>query len=164
MEFKVVNGALHIFNEIKELLMKCIAVIFICIFGLLQTSCSEDGDDINAILGDKLLKVTGCVYNGVNVNGEAVKEFYSNPYIFKMSSAGSFECELTKGSHIYGLWQANGNTRSIKLDVKRIDGVVSTELGRHVYEIVENAQRYSGDSNVLKFYKDSRNFITLNVE
>lgn len=124
-------------------------------------SCEDEGDDVSEIFVDKKFKITGCVYNGVNVNGEETKKFYSNPYYIDFKS-GAFVAELANGRKLSGGWTADGDSREMRFDIRQNEGEDDV-LSRKVYEIMKNIRNYSGDANVIKLYKDGNNFLILNA-
>lgn len=124
-------------------------------------SCEDEGDDVSEIFVDKKFKITGCVYNGVNVNGEETKKFYSNPYYIDFKS-GAFVAELANGRKLSGGWTADGDSRGMRFDIRQNEGEDDV-LSRKVYEIMKNIRTYSGDANVIKLYKDGNNFLILNA-
>lgn len=124
-------------------------------------SCEDEGDDVSEIFIDKKFKITGCVYNGVNVNGEETKKFYSNPYYIDFKS-GAFVAELASGRKLSGGWTADGDSREMRFDIRQNEGEDDV-LSRKVYEIMKNIRNYSGDANVIKLYKDGNNFLILNA-
>lgn len=143
---------------------QAVFIMFAFAFSFVLCSCDDDVDDIDIIFNDKKMKITGCVYNGVGLNGERVKEFYSNPYYVEFFSSGAFQCVLTDGSDVSGYWSAGGEERKVKFDVRSVRDADKTTLSRQVFEILKNATRYSGDSNVMKIYKDSGNYLILNAK
>lgn len=124
-------------------------------------SCEDEGDDVSEIFVDKKFKITGCVYNGVNVNGEETKKFYSNPYYIDFKS-GAFVAELASGRKLSGGWTADGDSRGMRFDIRQNEGEDDV-LSRKVYEIMKNIRNYSGDANVIKLYKDGNNLLILNA-
>lgn len=124
-------------------------------------SCEDEGDDVSEIFVDKKFKITGCVYNGVNVNGEETKKFYSNPYYIDFKS-GAFVAELASGRKLSGGWTADGDSRGMRFDIRQNEGEDDV-LSRKVYDIMKNIRNYSGDANVIKLYKDGNNFLILNA-
>lgn len=154
-------GPLFLMGKARFCLFFSIAAVLAAV---LFSSCSEDGDDLNELFADKKFKITGCVYNGVNINGMEVKEFYSNPYYLELNAGGSFKCELVSGSLVTGTWRADGENRLMVLNVMNSDGTDKSVLSRQVFEVLRNVGSYSGDSNVMKLYKDKNNFLTLNSD
>mgnify|MGYP007119871725 CR=1 FL=1 len=104
-------------------------------------SCEDEGDDVSEIFVDKKFKITGCVYNGVNVNGEEAKKFYSNPYYIDFKS-GAFVAELASGRKLSGGWTADGDSRGMRFDIRQNEGEDDV-LSRKVYEIMKNIRNFS---------------------
>lgn len=137
------------------------ALAIMLALALTWCSCEDEGDDVSEIFVDKKFKITGCVYNGVNVNGEETKKFYSNPYYIDFKS-GAFVAELANGRKLSGGWTADGDSRGMRFDIRQNEGEDDV-LSRKVYEIMKNIRNYSGDANVIKLYKDGNNFLILNA-
>lgn len=137
------------------------ALAIMLALALTWCSCEDEGDDVSEIFVDKKFKITGCVYNGVNVNGEEAKKFYSNPYYIDFKS-GTFVAELANGRKLSGGWTADGDSRGMRFDIRQNEGEDDV-LSRKVYEIMKNIRNYSGDANVIKLYKDGNNFLILNA-
>ena len=137
------------------------ALTIMLALALTWCSCEDEGDDVSEIFVDKKFKITGCVYNGVNVNGEETKKFYSNPYYIDFKS-GAFVAELANGRKVSGGWTADGDSREMRFDIRQNEGEDDV-LSRKVYDIMKNIRNYSGDANVIKLYKDGNNFLILNA-
>jgi hypothetical protein len=137
------------------------ALAIMLALALTWCSCEDEGDDVSEIFVDKKFKITGCVYNGVNVNGEETKKFYSNPYYIDFKS-GAFVAELANGRKLSGGWTADGDSREMRFDIRQNEGEDDV-LSRKVYEIMKNIRNYSGDANVIKLYKDGNNLLILNA-
>lgn len=146
------NNLLHLFG----------AFVLMLSAALMWCSCEDEGDDVDEIFVDKKFKITGCVYNGVNVNGEEAKKFYSNPYYIDFKN-GTFVSELASGRKVSGGWTADGESREMKFSVRQSEGEDDV-LSRKVYEILKNVRSYSGDANVVKLCKDGNNFLILNAD
>lgn len=137
------------------------ALAIMLALALTWCSCEDEGDDVSEIFVDKKFKITGCVYNGVNVNGEETKKFYSNPYYIDFK-IGAFVAELASGRKLSGGWTADGDSRGMRFDIRQNEGEDDV-LSRKVYEIMKNIRNYSGDANVIKLYKDGNNLLILNA-
>ncbi len=132
---------------------------------LVFQACSDDGDDVEMIFTgkDKSWYVTGLMYNGVGLNGEEVKEFYSNPYYLKFDN-NSVSGALATGSELVGYWSADGDSRRLTIKIQHYTAGKATPLSTKVFDIIKNATSYSGDSNVMKIKKDANNYIMLNAK
>lgn len=146
---------------LENLVLRTGALVIMLAVALTWCSCEDEGDDVSEIFVDKKFKITGCVYNGVNVNGEEAKKFYSNPYYIDFKS-GTFVAELANGRKLSGGWTADGDSRGMRFDIRQSEGEDDV-LSRKVYEIMKNIRNYSGDANVIKLYRDGNNFLILNA-
>lgn len=146
---------------LENLVLRTGALVIMLAVALTWCSCEDEGDDVSEIFVDKKFKITGCVYNGVNVNGEEAKKFYSNPYYIDFKN-GTFVAELANGRKLSGGWTADGDSRGIRFDIRQSEGEDDV-LSRKVYEIMKNIRNYSGDANVIKLYRDGNNFLILNA-
>lgn len=146
---------------LENLVLRTGALVIMLAVALTCCSCEDEGDDVSEIFVDKKFKITGCVYNGVNVNGEEAKKFYSNPYYIDFNS-GTFVAELANGRKLSGGWTADGDSRGMRFDIRQSEGEDDV-LSRKVYEIMKNIRNYSGDANVIKLYRDGNNFLILNA-
>lgn len=146
---------------LENLVLRTGALVIMLAVALTWCSCEDEGDDVSEIFVDKKFKITGCVYNGVNVNGEEAKKFYSNPYYIDFRS-GTFVAELANGRKLSGGWTADGDSRGMRFDIRQSEGEDDV-LSRKVYEIMKNIRNYSGDANVIKLYRDGNNFLILNA-
>lgn len=146
---------------LENLVLRAGALVIMLAVALTWCSCEDEGDDVSEIFVDKKFKITGCVYNGVNVNGEEAKKFYSNPYYIDFRS-GTFVAELANGRKLSGGWTADGDSRGMRFDIRQSEGEDDV-LSRKVYEIMKNIRNYSGDANVIKLYRDGNNFLILNA-
>lgn len=146
---------------LENLVLRAGALVIMLAVAMTWCSCEDEGDDVSEIFVDKKFKITGCVYNGVNVNGEEAKKFYSNPYYIDFKS-GTFVAELANGRKLSGGWTADGDSRGMRFDIRQNEGEDDV-LSRKVYEIMKNIRTYSGDANVIKLYKDGNNFLILNA-
>lgn len=146
---------------LENLVLRAGALVIMLAVALTWCSCEDEGDDVSEIFVDKKFKITGCVYNGVNVNGEEAKKFYSNPYYIDFKS-GTFVAELANGRKLSGGWTADGDSRGMRFDIRQSEGEDDV-LSRKVYEIMKNIRNYSGDANVIKLYRDGNNFLILNA-
>ncbi len=125
-------------------------------------SCSDDGDDIDEIFADKTWYVTGAKINGMTVNGEDLKQFYSNPYFVKFTNnsvSGAFET----GSSFVGYWHADGEDRTLRFEITAHAEGNATTLSKKLYDIFINTTHYAGDANVIYFKKDGNNYLMLNT-
>lgn len=146
---------------LENLVLRTGALVIMLAVAMTWCSCEDEGDDVSEIFVDKKFKITGCVYNGVNVNGEEAKKFYSNPYYIDFKS-GTFVAELANGRKLSGGWTADGDSRGMRFDIRQSEGEDDV-LSRKVYEIMKNIRNYSGDANVIKLYRDGNNFLILNA-
>lgn len=146
---------------LENLVLRAGALVIMLAVAMTWCSCEDEGDDVSEIFVDKKFKITGCVYNGVNVNGEEAKKFYSNPYFIDFRS-GTFVAELANGRKLSGGWTADGDSRGMRFDIRQSEGEDDV-LSRKVYEIMKNIRNYSGDANVIKLYRDGNNFLILNA-
>ncbi len=146
---------------LEKMVLRTGALVIMLAVALTWCSCEDEGDDVSEIFVDKKFKITGCVYNGVNVNGEEAKKFYSNPYYIDFRS-GTFVAELANGRKLSGGWTADGDSRGMRFDISQSEGEDDV-LSRKVYEIMKNIRNYSGDANVIKLYRDGNNFLILNA-
>lgn len=146
---------------LENLVLRAGALVIMLAVAMTWCSCEDEGDDVSEIFVDKKFKITGCVYNGVNVNGEEAKKFYSNPYYIDFKS-GTFVAELANGRKLSGGWTADGDSRGMRFDIRQSEGEDDV-LSRKVYEIMKNIRNYSGDANVIKLYRDGNNFLILNA-
>lgn len=146
---------------LENLVLRAGALVIMLAVAMTWCSCEDEGDDVSEIFVDKKFKITGCVYNGVNVNGEETKKFYSNPYYIDFRS-GTFVAELANGRKLSGGWTADGDSRGMRFDIRQSEGEDDV-LSRKVYEIMKNIRNYSGDANVIKLYRDGNNFLILNA-
>lgn len=146
---------------LENLVLRAGALVIMLAVAMTWCSCEDEGDDVSEIFVDKKFKITGCVYNGVNVNGEEAKKFYSNPYYIDFRS-GTFVAELANGRKLSGGWTADGDSRGMRFDIRQNEGEDDV-LSRKVYEIMKNIRNYSGDANVIKLYRDGNNFLILNA-
>lgn len=146
---------------LENLVLRAGALVIMLAVAMTWCSCEDEGDDVSEIFVDKKFKITGCVYNGVNVNGEEAKKFYSNPYYIDFRS-GTFVAELANGRKLSGGWTADGDSRGMRFDIRQSEGEDDV-LSRKVYEIMKNIRNYSGDANVIKLYRDGNNFLILNA-
>jgi len=146
---------------LENLVLRAGALVIMLAVAMTWCSCEDEGDDVSEIFVDKKFKITGCVYNGVNVNGEEAKKFYSNPYYIDFKS-GTFVAELANGRKLSGGWTADGDSRGMRFDIRQSEGEDDV-LSRKVYEIMKNIRSYSGDANVIKLYRDGNNFLILNA-
>lgn len=146
---------------LENLVLRAGALVIMLAVALTWCSCEDEGDDVSEIFVDKKFKITGCVYNGVNVNGEEAKKFYSNPYYIDFKS-GTFVAELANGRKLSGGWTADGDSRGMRFDIRQSEGEDDV-LSRKVYEIMKNIRNYSGDANVIELYRDGNNFLILNA-
>lgn len=149
------------FSQRSRSVLQNAIIMFVCAMTSFLCACTDEGDDIESIWSDKKLKITGCVYNGVQVNGNNAKEFYTHPYFLEMSNGRTFKCVLNAGSVILGTWNADGKSKEIVFKITQNEGVGNTPLSRQAFEILKNARYYSGDSNVMKIHKDDGNFLML---
>ncbi len=137
-----------------------VALMTVCAFAF--QSCSDGGDDIEEIFQGKTWYVTGAKVNGLNVNGEDLLQFYSNPY-YMIFTNNSVSGALEHGSEFVGYWQADGESKTLKITVKNYTTGNSTPLSNKVYDILRNATHYAGDANVLYIKQNDNNYIMLNT-
>ncbi len=78
-------------------------------------------------------------------------------------SSATFGGALVAGSNIGGTWKANGKDHSIYLNFQQAENVTMSALSNNIYNVLKNAQHYSGDVNVLKIMQDNYNFIRLSA-
>ena len=127
-------------------------LIIALIPSLLATSCQNE-DDIDAI------------FNGTNITGEELKSIYANANSFFLTfSASTFGGVLVAGSNVSGTWKADGKDQSIFLNFQSESNVNLSPLSSNIYNVLKNAQHYSGDVNVLKIMQDNYNFIRLSSQ
>ena len=131
---------------------------------LIATSCQSE-DDIEAIFNGKTWYITGGCINGTNISGNDLKSLYTNDnsYFITFASA-TFGGVLVAGSNIGGTWKANGKDHSIYLNFQQAENVTMSALSNNIYNVLKNAQHYSGDVNVLKIMQDNYNFIRLSAK
>ncbi len=138
-------------------------MLLMLVCGTSFTSCSDDGDDIEEIFQGKTWYVTGAKVNGLNINGQDLKQFYSNPYYMKFTN-NSVSGVLEQGSEFSGYWQADGESRTLKISINNYTEGNSTPLSKQVYDILRNTSTYAGDANVLYIKKNENNYIMLNTK
>ena len=161
MKNKICTGS-YMFDIFTRKMHSVGLLMLVSIFILTWYSCEDEGDSLEEIIIDKKFKITGCVYNGVSVNDNEVRQLYTSPYFLGFANT-TFTAELVTGSNVSGEWSADGSRRSIIFKIKQKVGVEKTNLSRQVFEILENVKKYSGDSNVIVLYKDNDNFLILNA-
>ncbi|MBR2191725.1 MAG: DUF4847 family protein [Bacteroidaceae bacterium] len=139
-------------------------LIIALIPSLLATSCQNE-DDIDAIFNGKTWFITGGCINGTNITGEELKSIYANSNSFFLTfSASTFGGVLVAGSNVSGTWKADGKDQSIYLNFQSESNVNLSPLSSNIYNVLKNAQHYSGDVNVLKIMQDNYNFIRLSSQ
>ena len=136
-----------------------ITIYLVC--STLFSNC-ENSDDIEEIFIGKNWKIHGATFNGVAINGKVVNELYSSADSYWINfSSTTFEGKLQSGNHIRGIWSADGKSKSIQINIKTNLDINSSTLGQQIYQVLDNATSYSGDSNVLTIYQDRNNFVRL---
>ncbi len=132
--------------------------IFILATLLLMCGCNKE-DDLSEIFSGRF-KITGYRYNGVCEN-DKLKEMNKNLNLYCITFSGNtFTGILNEGETFNGSWTAIPVSREFRVGM---NGAVptSTELGRMVINILNNASGYSGDHNVMRIYQDKSNYIDL---
>ncbi len=144
----------YIYSLLSALLMTVAVMPFL--------ACSDDGDDIEEIFGNKTWYIVGGVMNGNNIEGEDLRQFYSNPYYLKFTN-NSVSGALEQGSEFAGYWTANGENKTISFDIRNYREGNVTPLSKKIRNIIEKTTHYSGDANILYFYTDNGSNIMLNT-
>lgn len=122
----------------------------------------ENSDDIEEIFIGKNWKIHGATFNGVAINGKVVNELYSSTDSYWINfSVTTFEGKLQLGNYIRGIWSADGKSKAIQIKIKTNLDINSSTLGQQIYQVLDKATSYSGDSNVLTIYQDRNNFVRL---
>ncbi len=121
-------------------------------------SCNKN-DDLDEIFSGRF-KITSYRYNGTFENGKLTELNKSRDNYWIFFSGGTLNGMLTNGVVFNGTWQADPESRDMKVRVSDI-ATYPSELSRYVINILRNATSYSGDHNVLRIYQDKNNYIDL---
>lgn len=148
-------------SSISHKNIKSIFCLLLILSTLNVVSCDKNDDTIT-IFNEKRWKITGCTYNGVNINNESIKELYREPYYIEMFGNGVLTGKLSNNISIKGTWNAEGNSRSIHLFINPIEISNASFICNKIFEILNGVTKYEGDSNVIKLIKDRNNFLILN--
>lgn len=128
----------------------------------LLSGCSTE-DDLNEIFIGNTFHITNLTYNSTTISKDLTELYESgNEAYYIVFNNQTFQGTLRKGTHIEGTWHADGKNNRFSMKFGSSTSLpVRSDIQDKIYDILLNAQSYSGDSNVLKIYKDSSSFITL---
>ncbi len=148
----------------NKFIIYLLTIITVSVSSVLMAGCDNE-DDIDELFIGKTWYIRGATFNGTSINGENVKELYAVPNTYKISfSSGTFNGTLVSGSSFRGIWHADGKSRNLTLKIQQQSGIEINRLSQQIFDVINNATRYSGDSNVMQIYKDNTNFILLSSE
>lgn len=130
---------------------------------LLLSSCAKE-DDVQAIFEGKTWYVTGAVINGQSIDGAEITALFASQetYLLRFSST-TFTGILASGSSLAGTWSADGKHQTLSLKIQQADQVNATTLSRNLYNILNSATSYSGDTHILYIKADNKNYIQFDV-
>lgn len=141
--------------------MKFSTLVIVAMLSLF-VSCDKE-DDIDEIFCNGMFQITGMTYNGIKTVKD-VSEFYKqeNTYRIKFNKQ-TFQGTLQAGSHIEGIWNADGTTHFFSMQFGSNTNVTNSNnaIQQKIYQILSGARKYSGDSNVLKIHDDKDSFVEL---
>ena len=121
-------------------------------------SCNKN-DDLDEIFSGRF-KITSYRYNDIYDNGKLTELNKTRDNYWVSFSGGTLNGMLTNGVGFNGTWQADPESRDMKVRISDI-ATYPSELSRYVINILRNATSYSGDHNVLTIKKDNKNYIVL---
>lgn len=125
------------------------------------TSCTRE-DDINEIFLNKCWYINGICKEGKEATKEDLETlFHSGKNCYRIIfNDGTFIATLSPQNVITGAWSADGKKQTIHL--YNVDATSSSStLDNRIIEIIQKANSYEGDANVLLIKKDKNNFIRM---
>lgn len=141
--------------------MKSLAYIALATLTLCLPACSNE-DDVNTIFLGKTWQITSATTEGETLNGEEIKELYSQDGTYYIVfTASTFTGALVSGSSIAGKWWADGDSHDLRLNFTTAQQVNASYVSRTIYDILANSTAYTGDENTLTIKKDSKNYILM---
>lgn len=141
-----------------KLIFRSLFVILVCVA---CAACSTD-DDIDEIFIGKTWYMSGGKLNGTDFSKDEVSSLYVNKdsYWIVFSNT-SFNGKLSAGTSFSGTWTADGDHRSLKLNITSQENCEEMVLDRNIFHVLKNVCRYKGDANILEIFSDDDSYINL---
>lgn len=140
-------------------------IIIFFILAILSTSCltgCSSDDDIEDIFMGKTWYMSGGKLNGADFTKDQVSSLYVNKDSYWIVfGKGTFSGKLSEGTNFNGRWEANGSSRALKIEISSSLNCEETPLDANIFRVLKNANRYSGDSNILEIFSDDNSYINM---
>lgn len=140
--------------------MKRILNITLIIFTCLLFWQCDNSDDITDIFVNRRFKITNVVYNNTPIKD--ITELYIDDSYYIIFNQRTFQGALMSGNNIEGTWEADGKKQSFHMNFGNNTNMSKTsDTQEKILNILQNANRYEGDCNVIKIKKGNDAYVQM---